>query len=115
MVGIGFLTYQQPLEKKPYQITHQISANSFFGDHYLCSNTNAEFLHVAETEVEAFALTKDFLMNEVFPKYPIVYRDIRNEAKARYNASVKDEVLRHKSLHLELVNRRSAHKSLTFR
>ena len=46
-VGIGFHTYQQPLDKMPFQITHQISSNSFFGDYYLCNNTKAEFVHIA--------------------------------------------------------------------
>lgn len=61
-VGVGYHLYQQPIEKKRFRITHQLGSNSFFGDYYLCNNIKAEFVHVALTEVEAFALSKKFLL-----------------------------------------------------
>ena len=111
-VGIGFHTYQQPLDKMPFQITHQIGSNSFFGDYYLCNNTKAEFVHIAQTDVEAFALSKKFLMGKVFPKYPVIFRDIRNESRHRYQSTIKDEIMRHKNSHIEVVNKRSTYNNI---
>ena len=111
-VGIGYHTYQQPLEKKPFHITHQIGSNSFFGDYYLCSNTKAEFVHVAISDVEAFALSKKFLMGKVFPKYPSIYRDIQNESKTRYQSNIKEKIMLHKQSHIEVVNKRSTYNSI---
>ena len=111
-VGIGYHTYQQPLDSKPYRLTHQIGTNSFFGDYYLCSNTKAEFVHIAETDVDAFALSKKFLMGKVFPKYPQIYRDIKNESKHRYASTIKDEIMRHKFGHIEVVNKRSTYNNI---
>ena len=50
------------MDARKYRTTHQLGTNSFFGDYYLCNNIKAEFVHVATTEVEAFALTKKFLL-----------------------------------------------------
>jgi hypothetical protein len=36
--------------------------NACFGDYYLCNQLRAEFLFVAVTAVEAFALSKEFLL-----------------------------------------------------
>ena len=112
LVGIGYHTYQQPLDKKPFEITHQIGSNSFFGDYYLCSNTKAEFVHIAIQDVEAFALSKKFLMGKVFPKYPLIYKQIKNESKHRYQSTIKDEIMRHKMSHVEVVNKRSTYNNI---
>ena len=104
--------YQQPLEKKRFETTHFLGSNSFFGDYYLCHNTKAEFVHVATTEVEAFALSKKFLMRKVFPKYPDIYREIKDDSKYRYNSSIKDEIMKHKYSHIEVVNKRSTYNNI---
>ena len=111
-VGIGYHMYQQPLEKKRFETTHFLGSNSFFGDYYLCHNTKAEFVHVATTEVEAFALSKKFLMRKVFPKYPDIYREIKDDSKYRYNSSIKDEIMKHKYSHIEVVNKRSTYNNI---
>ena len=100
------------MEKKRFETTHFLGSNSFFGDYYLCHNTKAEFVHVATTEVEAFALSKKFLMRKVFPKYPDIYREIKDDSKYRYNSSIKDEIMKHKYSHIEVVNKRSTYNNI---
>jgi hypothetical protein len=70
--------------------------NAFFGDYYVCNNLKAEFVHLAKTEVEAFALSKKFLMRKVFPKYPLIYREIKEDAKYRYHSWMKEGIMKHK-------------------
>ena len=111
-VGIGFHLYQQPLQKQRYKLTHFISQNTFFGDYYICNNTKSEFVHVAHTEIEAFSLTKEFLMDKVFPKYPIIFRTIKNESKMRYLTQVRCDVMKHKNHHVDVVNRRSTYNTM---
>ncbi len=55
-VGIGYHMYQQPLEKRRYNITLQMGTNMFIGDYYLFNNIKAEFVYVSQCVVEAFAL-----------------------------------------------------------
>ena len=51
-------------------------------------------------------------MGKVFPKYPLIYRDIRNESRHRYQSTIKDEIMRHKNSHIEVVNKRSTYNNI---
>ena len=111
-VGVGFHTYQQPLEEKPFNITHQLNLHSFFGDYYILSNTKAEFVHIAQTPVEAFALSRKFLVGKVFPKYPEIYEDMCQQSSDRYHHIVKAEVQTHKQTHIETVNKCASYSNI---
>lgn len=39
-------------------------------DHYVVNNVKCEFLYIVTKPVNCFALTKKFLLKEIFPKYP---------------------------------------------
>lgn len=69
-------------------------------------------MHIAIADVEAFALSKKFLMGKVFPKYPLIYKQIKNESKHRYQSTIKDEIMRHKHSHIEVVNKRSTYNNI---
>lgn len=69
-------------------------------------------MHIAIQDVEAFALSKKFLMGKVFPKYPLIYKQIKNESKHRYQSTIKDEIMRHKMSHVEVVNKRSTYNNI---
>ena len=114
-VGVGYHLYQQPLVKHRYKITHNLSSNSFFGDYYIFNNTKAEFVYVAVSEIEAFSLSKKFLSRKIFPKYPNVYREIKDDSKYRYNSTIKDEIMKHKNLHIEVVNKRSTYNNINLK
>lgn len=61
IVGIGYHLYFQPLDQKKFKLVHTMNINQFFGDYYICNNMKSEFVYVATTDVEAFALSKKFL------------------------------------------------------
>ena len=67
---------------------------------------------MATSEIEAFALTKNFLMNEVFPKYPAIFREIRDDSRYRYNSTFKDGIMKHKYSHIESCNKKSTYNAL---
>ena len=83
-VGIGYHLYTQPLEKQRYRVTQKLPCNSFFGDYYLCNNIKSEFVYCAVSEVEAFALSKKFLVGKIFQKYPTIFKEIREDSRYRY-------------------------------
>lgn len=101
--------------KQRYKITHNLSSNSFFGDYYIFNNTKAEFVHVAISEIEAFSLSKKFLARKIYPKYPNIYREIKDDSKYRYNSAIKDEIMKHKNQHIEVVNRRSTYNNINLK
>jgi hypothetical protein len=69
-------------------------------------------VHVALTEVESFALSKKFLLRTIFPKYPHIYREIKDDSKYRYNSTIKNEIMKHKNSHIEIVNKRSSYNNI---
>ena len=69
-------------------------------------------MHIAQTLVEGFSLSKKFLMGKVFPKYPEIFDDISEQSRMRYNRTIKDEILRHKNLHIEMVNKRASYNNI---
>lgn len=69
-------------------------------------------MHVALTEVDSFALSKKFLLRTIFPKYPHIYREIKDDSKYRYNSTIKNEIMKHKNSHIEIVNKRSSYNNI---
>lgn len=67
---------------------------------------------MALTEVESFALSKKFLLRTIFPKYPHIYREIKDDSKYRYNSTIKNEIMKHKNSHIEIVNKRSSYNNI---
>ena len=111
-VGVGYHMYQQPLDKHRYIIVKNLDTNAFFGDYYLCHHLKAEFVFVAVSQVEAFALNQKFLMRKIFPKYPQIYQEIKDHSKYRYNSIISNELHKHKNSHLTTVNQRSTYNML---
>jgi len=69
-IGIGYYLFAQGLSKKQYKLAIYMKENSFVCDYYVCNNKKSEFIFVAVQEVKAFALSKRFLLQHIFPKYP---------------------------------------------
>lgn len=114
-VGVGYHLYQQPLDKERFKITHSMGQNSFFGDYYIMFNTTAEFIYQVIKEVEAFSLSKKFLMRKVFPKFPHIVKGMKEDSKYRYNSYIKEEIMKHKLSHIEVVNKRSTYDNIALR
>jgi hypothetical protein len=111
-IGVGYHLYQQPLVSSRFNICHTLGQNNYFGDYYIFNNIRAEFVHIATSEVEAFSISKKFLVRKIFPKYPTVYREIKEDSKHRYTTTVKEPILKHKINHIEVVNKRSTYNEI---
>lgn len=91
-VGVGYHLFSQSLEKPRYTLAKNLEMNACFGDFYLCNSLKAEFLFVAVTMVEAFALSKEFLLDKLFPRYPGIFDEIKDSSKYEYNSLIKYEL-----------------------
>ncbi len=40
-------------------------------DYYCCFDKKSEFIYMAKDDVKAIGLSKEFLLETIFPKYPI--------------------------------------------
>jgi hypothetical protein len=56
--------------------------------------------------VEAYALSADFLMDEIFPRYPAVFQEIKDQSKYRYSSNA-NEIYKQKHVHIQAVNMKS--------
>jgi len=83
---------------------------SFICDHYVCSNIQSEFIYIAHTDVKAFALSKRFLLHDVFPKYPDIASEIKKNSYIRYKKNIRERLLRHREQHLLELNKKNIYK-----
>lgn len=45
--------------------------NTFVLDYYVTFNKKSEFIYMVVKEVKGYALSKDFLNEHIFPRYPV--------------------------------------------
>mmetsp|Transcript_15224 Transcript_15224/g.20612 ORF Transcript_15224/g.20612 Transcript_15224/m.20612 type:complete len:112 (+) Transcript_15224:1787-2122(+) len=103
-VAIGFSTFQQPSEQERYTCPYFLDQADHFGDYYILHNKKSEFVYVAETEVEAYSISKKTLMSKVFPKYPEIYNEFIERSLKHYE-NMRESVLKHKQNHIDVVNK----------
>ena len=65
-----------------------MKADCILCDHYVVSKLRSEFVFVALKEVRCFALTRKFLHKEVFPKYPSIAAEIKQDCQVRYRRNI---------------------------
>jgi len=79
-VGIGYTIYMTPMDSKNYRLTYFKGPEDYFGAFYLTQNLKSEFLYLAYTDVEAFSLSKKFMMRKIFTKFPAIFKRIKHDA-----------------------------------
>ena len=51
-------------------------------------------------------------MDKVFPKYPNIYKEIKDQSKIRYAARIRQSVMKHKIKHIGVVNTKSTYNTM---
>ena len=74
----------QGLSKNQFNIAIECNASSIICDYYVCFDKKSEFIYLAMTRVEAIYLSKKFLREEIFRKYPKIAQPIMEGSKNRY-------------------------------
>lgn len=111
-VGIGYYIFSQGLSKTQYKLGIYMKDNSFICDYYVCNNKKSEFIFISVSEVKAFALSKRFLLQQIFVKYPEIAADIKEQSFNRYKKNIKSRLIKHRNEHLEEVNKKSSYKNI---
>lgn len=70
--------------------------NSFICDYYVCNNKKSEFIFIAVSEVKAFSLSKRFILQNIFVKYPEIGREMIGKSAQRYRKNVKKRLIKHR-------------------
>lgn len=72
------------MQKKGHLIAQKRNSYGYIGDYYVLSSKPSQFYYVALQNVEAFALTKQFLYRTIFQKFPGLQQDMLSESFSRY-------------------------------
>jgi hypothetical protein len=59
--------------KNGYLIAQRRQAFGYIGDYYVLSSKRSQFYYVALAQMESYALTKHFLYNTIFKKFPALH------------------------------------------
>ena len=62
-------------------------------DHYVVNTLKSQFLYIVMKEIKAYALTRKFLLKEIFPKYPDIASTIKAEALLNYKRTIHTPVV----------------------
>jgi len=68
---------------------------NYIGDNYCINSKKARYFYMAWTEsVSAFALSKKFLYEVIFDKYPQLLQDMKGASFLRYTYEFKKPIVR---------------------
>lgn len=79
-VGIGYYLLSQGLSKQQYHLGIEVRNSSYICDYYVCHNKKSEFIYICIENIEAIALSKKYLLDYLFPKYPQICFKIKQNA-----------------------------------
>ena len=65
--------------------------------------------------IKCFALTKKFLLREIFPKYPEIAAEMKADALLRYRKSLKNPITEHMNKEYSNLNKKSVTRVYEFR
>jgi hypothetical protein len=110
-VSVGFSLYMNGHSKgaKSIEMTYDMTAPSTFGGYYLTRNLRSQFLYKANTNVEMFSLSKEFLFKNIATKFPVMFDTIKEYTKTRYQV-ISSHVLPHKNSAFLTLNSRATYK-----
>ena len=70
------------------------SRPNYIGDYYCINSKKARYYYMAWNEtVHAFALTKQFLNEEIFTRYPQLFTDMKGASFLRYTYEFKKPIV----------------------
>ena len=87
IIGIGFSLMANGLTNEQYYISKRLQGNKnqLICDHYVVNLCKSQFIYMAlKQDVKGFSLTKKFLHETVFPKYPQIIEKMQLESIRLY-------------------------------
>jgi len=89
IVSVGYFFGAGRKTKHDFKAVKKFVQMFIICDHYVVNNLRCEFVFKCEKAVKCFALTKKFLLKNIFKKYPEIANEIKANAHARYQKYLK--------------------------
>jgi hypothetical protein len=100
------MTPPEDMSALGYVIAQKKSTKSYIGDYYCLSNKRSQFFYVALSHVETFSLTKEFLLKQIFAKFPGLHQEMMSEAFCRYIKEFRKPCNKKRKELIELLNKK---------
>lgn len=89
-VGIGYYLMSQGLSNdESHYFGIKLEKHSFICDYYVCFNKKSEFIYMAIENISSYSISKKFLNDEIFPRYPKIANKIKLGAELRYKKNIR--------------------------
>mmetsp|Transcript_38894 Transcript_38894/g.28764 ORF Transcript_38894/g.28764 Transcript_38894/m.28764 type:complete len:355 (+) Transcript_38894:589-1653(+) len=111
-IGIGYSIIARGPSQRQYRIAMKLKAPCLVCEHYVLNFVKSEFLHVVLKPVQCYALTRKFLSKHIFPKYPEISTQMKDEANIRYRRLFRKQVVEHREEFLSSMNKKSFHNTI---
>lgn len=72
------------MHKLGYIIAQRRVNYGYIGDYYVLASKRSQFFYVALSQVEAYALTKEFMFKTIFNKFQGLHSEMLAESFCRY-------------------------------
>lgn len=117
IIGIGFSVVANGMTNDPYFITKKLQCvqNVLICDHYVVNLCKSQFIYMAlNKDVKGFALTKKFLHETVFPKYPHITSKMQAESMRLYKKTIFKPVNDERKIKIQQLNKKSVYRQIQF-
>lgn len=100
-VGIGYGILPNSIKRDKYTIAKRLKNECLICDHYVVNNQKSQFVYIVQKEVKAFALTRKFLVKQIFVKYPDIGNLIKADSLSNYKSTIHNPIVSHSLNYLE--------------
>lgn len=85
----------------------------YIGDYYVFASKRSQFSYIALSNVHTFALTKKFMMKEIFKKFPGLHSEMLAESFSRYIKEFRKPCGKKRLETIQSHNKRSAYSKIS--
>ena len=85
----------------------------YIGDYYVFASKKSQFTYMALSEVDTYALTKQFMFKEIFRKFPGLHSEMLAESFSRYVKEFRRPVAKKRNETLISINKKSQYSKVS--
>lgn len=93
-------------------IAKQYKGFGYIGDYYVFASKRSEFSYMAITPVDTYAITKEFMFQKIFTKFPGLHSEMLAESFSRYIKEFRRPVEQKRIATLEDYNKKHQYSNL---
>ena len=114
-IGIGFSLVANGVTNQQHFIVKKLTCPQLICDHYVVSQQKSQFIYMTyHGECKGFCLTKQFLHDRVFPKYPELFKKLMADSHKFYKKNIFRPINEERKVKIQQLNKQSVYRNITF-